>query len=719
MERDNELSEEAGKQPAAPARKTPSTAANRRRDKDTAAQVEEWRLRQASRAVPAAYRTEGGRPMPSQMYTPDADVLDAQNEIPPSGRPTRTRPSIPNYTPRQETWKVTALEDEAGEAAVQPEPTTVEVQVMEEPSAVQNATDALRDSAAKAGEAGAALIGNLQHSDAAGKAKDFAASIPGKVSVAGQGVAAMLHDENGALRKKPLAIGVAIAVYLVIAIWFSFHYYPMTTIGQVQVGGMDVPAASKALGEAVDGYKLQVEGEGDVSFTVMGSEAGLSLDGDQIARQAKDADSGFLWPVFVFLPHDHADVMLASADAAGFREKISDAVTWYNEEATAPRDATITYNEGEKKFEIVPEERGNTLDEQKITEHVIAAIASMEPTLTLGDDDYAQPAVFQDDERLQTALEEAQKVLATNTTFTAHGKDVGTLDGETAAKWVLTDENVQIALDEDQVNEWVQKLVDKISTVGTKRTWTREDGEECTVTGGTYGWEADWLAVDEALHEAIAAGSTGKVEVPMAQEAAVYNGKNKRDWKSYIDVDLDMQHATYYDDKGKVIWEADFVSGAPDGEHDTPQGVYFINNKESPSTLIGEANATGNPEYETKVGFWMAWRGNDVGFHDAEWQDEFGGSRYEEGFGSHGCINLSPEDAESLYKLADINTVVVCHGSGATKEKKSSDEDESEASDEAEAAAEPVEEVVSEEEAWDEEADYGVEAEGEYSEAEE
>ncbi|MDO4400366.1 MAG: L,D-transpeptidase family protein [Coriobacteriia bacterium] len=719
MEKDNELSEEAGKQPAAPARKTPSTAANRRREKDTAAQVEEWRLRQASRAVPASYRAEGGRPMPSQVYTPDADVLDAQNEIPPSGRPTRTRPSIPNYTPRKAAWEEAPSIDGVAESVADAEPVTVGVQVVEEPSAAQNAADVLRGSAAKAGEAGAALIGNLQQSEAAGKAKDFASSIPGKLSAAGKGAAAKLRDENGELRKKPIAIGAAVIAYLIIAIWFSFHYYPLTTIGQVNVGGMDVPAASKALGEAVDGYKLEVEGEGEVSFTVMGSEAGLSLDAEQIARQAKDADTGFLWPVFVFLPHDHSDIMLASADAAGFREKISDAVNWFNQEATAPRNATVAYNESEKKFEIVPEERGNTLDEEKITEHVIAALASMEPTLTLGDGDYQQPTVFKDDERLQTALGEAQKVLATNTTFTAHGSDVATLDGETAAKWVLTDENVQIALDEDQVNEWVQKLVDKISTVGTKRTWTREDGEKCTVSGGTYGWEADWLAVDEALHEAIETGSTNKVEVPMQQEAAVYNGKNKRDWKSYIDVDLDMQHATYYDDKGEVIWEADFVSGAPDGEHDTPQGVYYINNKESPSTLIGEANATGNPEYETKVSFWMAWRGNDVGFHDADWQDEFGGSRYEEGFGSHGCINLSPEDAESLYKLADINTVVVCHGSGATKEKKSSDEDESEASDEAEAAAEPAEEVVSEEEAWDEEADYGVEAEGEYSEAEE
>ena len=699
-------------------RRTPSSVASRRLDRDTAAKVEEWRVRQASRAVPSEYRAGAGGQMPPQVFVPDDDVLAAQNEIPAQGRPVRTRPSIPNYTPRQETWRVTALD--ADEDAVDAAPVDADV-IPEESSAVQNAADALRGSAAKAGEAGAALLENLQQSEAAGKAKDLAASLPGRASDFGSRAAAALRAEDGTLRKKPLIIAAAIAVYLVVAVFFSFHYYPVTTIGQVQVGGMDVPQATGALAEAVDGYALQVEGENGESFTVMGSEAGLSLDAEDLARQAMDADPGLLWPLYLFLPHDHTDVMVASADANGFREKISDAVNWYNKDAIAPRDATIAYDADAKAFSITPEERGTTLDEEKIVAHVTEALASMEPVLKLGEDDYVLPSVFQDDERLQTALEEAQKVLQTDITFTAHGSDVGTLDGTTAATWVLTDENVQLALDEDKVNDWVQKLVDKCGTVGSKRTWTREDGVECTVEGGTYGWEADWLAVDEALHDAVGSGSATTVEVPMQQEAAVYDGAGKRDWKSYIDVDLDAQHAVYYDDKGKVLWEADFVSGSPDGEHDTPQGVYSINNKESPSTLVGEANATGSPEYQTEVQYWMAWRGNDVGFHDAEWQDEFGGNRYQEGFGSHGCINLSTEDAARLFKLADIDTVVVCHsgsGKASKKEKKSDDEKASDTAEAAEApAAEEVAEEAVEEPAYEEYSDAEYSDEGYEDEA--
>ena len=647
-------------------------------------------MRQASRAVPTGYRQGVRSAIPEDVLTPDADVLDAQNAIPEDGRPVRTRPSIPNYQSREERQAAQAAQvaPVANEASYE----FVEAESVEEAptkpahaakvgkhAAVRDAADAVLDSAEKTEEPGPTLLDNLQQSDVAAKAKDIASGIPGVLASVGSLIGRIYRTKEGVLRPKAIIITLVAVLYLALSIWFSFHYYPFTNIGQAQVGGMTTQQASKAIGEVVEGYSLQVEGENGVSFTVMSSEAGLALDADQLAQQAMDADSGFLWPVFVLLPHDHSDVMLASANTTEFREVISDAVAYYNEDAVAPTDATIQYNAPERKFEVIPENRGNTLNEEKIVEHVQEALASMQPVLTLGEDDYLQPSVFQDDERLQASLAKAQNVLSTSITFSAHGRDVSTLDGATAASWVYTDEDVNLVLDEDQVNEWVQKLVDKCGTVGNKRTWTREDGVTCSVQGGDYGWEADWLAVDEALHEYIYSGSAQKVEVPMQQEAAVYTGPNERDWKSYIDVDLDAQHATYYDDNGKVLWEADFVSGIPDGKHDTPQGVYYVNNKQSPAELVGDAGPTGDPEYRTKVEYWICWRGSDVGFHDADWQEAFGGTLYMDGNGSHGCINLSHEDVAALYKIVDIDTVVVSHGANQpTVESKSSEDEEDE-----------------------------------------
>ena len=55
--------------PVRTGRRTPSTAAKRRSNRESAAVVEEWRMRQASRAVPAEYRRKGGQ-MPSSVLEP-------------------------------------------------------------------------------------------------------------------------------------------------------------------------------------------------------------------------------------------------------------------------------------------------------------------------------------------------------------------------------------------------------------------------------------------------------------------------------------------------------------------------------------------------------------------------------------------------------------------------------------------------------------------------
>ena len=40
------------------------------------------------------------------------------------------------------------------------------------------------------------------------------------------------------------------------------------------------------------------------------------------------------------------------------------------------------------------------------------------------------------------------------------------------------------------------------------------------------------------------------------------------------------------------------------------------------------------------------------GLHDADWQPEFGGDVYKTN-GSHGCINLPPDQAEVIYNAID------------------------------------------------------------------
>ena len=49
-----------------------------------------------------------------------------------------------------------------------------------------------------------------------------------------------------------------------------------------------------------------------------------------------------------------------------------------------------------------------------------------------------------------------------------------------------------------------------------------------------------------------------------------------------------------------------------------------------------------------------------VGMHDASWRQDFGNKIYKTS-GSHGCINMSTQNAKTLYGIVKIGTPVVIY----------------------------------------------------------
>ena len=151
-------------------------------------------------------------------------------------------------------------------------------------------------------------------------------------------------------------------------------------------------------------------------------------------------------------------------------------------------------------------------------------------------------------------------------------------------------------------------------------------------------------------------------DLPCSQTANAWNGVGGRDWGArYIDIDLSAQHARLFDENGEVIWESDIVSGKPRGGSGrlTPTGVYVINSNSGGSTLEG-TNDDGS-KYKTPVTYWMPFVGNLIGLHDASWQYACGGTRYRDGAGSQGCVNLPTSKAAELHGLCSVGDVVVSH----------------------------------------------------------
>jgi hypothetical protein len=120
---------------------------------------------------------------------------------------------------------------------------------------------------------------------------------------------------------------------------------------------------------------------------------------------------------------------------------------------------------------------------------------------------------------------------------------------------------------------------------------------------------------------------------------------------TYADVNLTTQKMMFVKN-GVVVLESDIVTGAPSMA--TPTGTYKILQKQSPTVLVG-------PGYRAPVSYWMPFTRMGHGFHDANWQSAFGGNRWKNGFGSHGCVNMPHWAAKSLYKYISVGDTVRIH----------------------------------------------------------
>ena len=311
------------------------------------------------------------------------------------------------------------------------------------------------------------------------------------------------------------------------------------------------------------------------------------------------------------------------------------------------------------QFVITPEVYGVTATPETMKEKVTSAILQLLPEMNLAEQGfYETPRFSSESLEVQQACEKMNGYCKASITYNMDVPVV--IDGTTISTWLSVDGDMNVVLDENAIRAWLEQFGNQYDTVGTTRTLTTPTGKSTSVTGGTYGWSINEDAEFEAIRNAL-----NNQEV-IAREPTYYNSgvaasHTMPDWGStYAEVDLSAQHM-WYIVNGAVAMESDVVTGVPVPARATPEGVYTILEKKLDKVLVGEKDANGKPEYETPVDYWMriTWQG--VGFHDAKWQSAFGGSRYKNGYGSHGCVNMPVSKAAELYNLIEVGVPVIIH----------------------------------------------------------
>lgn len=486
-------------------------------------------------------------------------------------------------------------------------------------------------------------------------------------------------DQQGKKKRHGLKIFGRIVLGLIIlaglayiggAVAFNFYAMPNTTIGGKDVSLQPLSDIASAQEKKVDAYETTVSGFG-FTYTIKASDISISFDKNTYSKGLAVKQDAWLWPLHIFESHTLSATDGFSYSSSGLKKAITAAVEDYNKGATQPTDAFVAYDEAKGAFAVTPEKVGTALDATVVYTFIKDQISSMPSEIKLDETCLLQPSVTSDDEKLVTAVENANTYLSADIPLTLNGMDAGRVTKAQIAEFIVINDDQTASLDEEKLKEWIKtNIAAKFDTLSAKRVYTRPDGKVITVEssssdwGSYYGWLTDEASLTTQLLEAIKSGSTATIDVPTKQTAKQVPDENGRDWGNrYIDCDLTEQHVRLYDDSGSVVWESDCVTGGTNDNHDTPTGVFFLNSNRATGDveLRGKIDpATNEPEYISHVKYWMPFIANSVAFHDASWRSSFGGNIYTYA-GSHGCVNLPSAKAQELYNLCKVGDVVVVH----------------------------------------------------------
>lgn len=428
-----------------------------------------------------------------------------------------------------------------------------------------------------------------------------------------------------------------VLIYIVGAFYYNWHFYQGTTINGVKSSNMTVEKAENVISKEVREYSLTIKERNDVTEQIKGSDIGLKIYFDGGLDSLKKRQSGLLWPISLFKKYDYQIGTMLDYDKDLLDSFYNYLQCFDEDKIVLPQDAHISeYENG--SYHVADAEQGNLVKKEEFYEILKEKILAMEESVSIEEEGcYEAPALMADNESLQSAVDRLNHLVSSEIIY-EFDNEKEVVDGEQIHNWVTVDENYNVSLDETKVKEFIDYIGKTYNTFGQVRTLKTSYGKTIEISGGDYGYWLDRNTEQKELIAAIEEGTKGVREPVYFQTAAHYGKDDVGD--TYVEINLTAQHLFFYKD-GKLIVESDLVSGNIKKEYGTPVGTYPIQYRQRNATLVGE-------DYETPVSYWMPFNGN-IGLHDAPWRKDFGKDIYMTN-GSHGCINLPPSVAQTIYE---------------------------------------------------------------------
>ncbi len=479
------------------------------------------------------------------------------------------------------------------------------------------------------------------------------------------------HDKIVAKRRKItlwtlLVIAVVVAVYLIGAYFFSNFFFPRTVINGINCSWRSASMSNDLFQKSADDYTLTLYEMDDETEEIVGSDIQMEIQLGEDLQNLIDEQNGFTWVSHLFHP---TEITIDSTVLYNEQElaSVMDALDCFDEENVTPSEAPqlIGYTDG-VGYEVSEPVYGNDVSRATLLLNLHQAVQDISPSIDLVETDCYNQANFASEYERLSKLKDLLNEHVNRTITYEFGSEQEVLNGTQLSEWLVireepeegSDEEARVvtleellgdskgdidldrltfSFDQDRLAEFVYGLAYDHNTKYLYHDLVTHTGETVTVDGGNYGWYLDQAATLEALNGYLDAEEDYTGEAIFEQRAAQFDFPDYGN--TYLEVSLSEQHFWYYRD-GVLTLDSDFVSGNPSTGHATPTGTYEIAYKARDQVLEGQG-------YSSPVSYWMPFYAG-VGFHDASWRSSFGDSIYLTN-GSHGCLNLPPSVAETLY----------------------------------------------------------------------
>lgn len=428
--------------------------------------------------------------------------------------------------------------------------------------------------------------------------------------------------------------------------YYSRHYFPNTLVGDVLCGNRTPEYVESRNLRSGSDYLLTILDRKGGKHHITGMDFDYEYNAKGEEREIVKRQSVFLWPYEVFQNHIWELDRSFSYDSLKLMKTVNRLEIFSEDYIEAPENAYLDITED--SYQVVAEVPGCTPIAAEIIDTITKAVDAQETTVILSDNCYVAPEISSDDESIQNTISQLNTFTASTIHYEIEGVDEN-LTSDKIYSLLVIDGDGNVSVNEKKLEQFVQHLASTYNTYGDRRNFKTANGDTITIGGGDYGWVVSKSREKNQILEDLAGGVPVSRE-PVYEQRAEQSGADDIG-STYLEIDYTNQHMWYIED-GQLIFDSDIVSGNINRGNGSPDGVFKIVYRQRNATLVGE-------DYASKVKYFMPFAYN-VGFHDADWRNKFGGEIYKSN-GSHGCINLPEDIARRIYEEASVGTPVVAY----------------------------------------------------------